>query len=491
MNGLRRRQPGASAPSTEPHVDRAGAGNLRPPAGGRPAGTAAAAVGPSGGPPLLMMKAAPPAAEDPFALHLPQPTLQVGAAGPAVTRLQQALVDHGAALVADGRFGPQTRAAVVAFQLRQGLTPDGIVGPMTWGALGGRPATAAPPTPTTAAPPAPATAAPPAARTDTPTGAREAPEPGATTTIEPQPRPGTSTVGANASLDARGLAALEKVKASGHKRSGGLLRGEGKGIDGFPPWFVELQDLLSVSIEWKAEEVEAQEVLHDYATWYAQQRHGGAMPASLEVFFRYLGSGQRNVADATAGGHRTAAAMGGVTGGSNWCQWATSKAAEIALAERGLKFKHGAHAWLNNAAKRKQGAGAAYAATAYAAELRPGDYVSYFYQGCQAGGHAVTVVEDLGASFLHVSGNTGGVGAVRLQESPRMTSPPPGFDQNKAMASSEHCRSLSFGDAVLVWSITRAGDIWSELAQLDAQHPAADPAAYQALLDRLELAPRA
>ncbi len=85
----------------------------------------------------------------------------------------------------------------------------------------------------------------------------------------------------------------------------------------------------------------------------------------------------------------------------------------------------------------------------------------------------------------------GGVGAVRLQESPRMTSPPPGFDLNKAMASSEHCRSLSFGDAVLVWSITRAGDIWSELAQLDAQHPAADPVAYQALLDRLELAPRA
>lgn len=35
----------------------------------------------------------------------------------------------------DGEFGTGTRAAVVAFQRSHGLTPDGKVGPLTWGAL--------------------------------------------------------------------------------------------------------------------------------------------------------------------------------------------------------------------------------------------------------------------------------------------------------------------------------------------------------------------
>lgn len=42
-------------------------------------------------------------------------------------------------IAADGQFGPQTKRAVIAFQKAHGLTSDGVVGPVTWRALGGFP----------------------------------------------------------------------------------------------------------------------------------------------------------------------------------------------------------------------------------------------------------------------------------------------------------------------------------------------------------------
>lgn len=65
-------------------------------------------------------------------------TLRRGALGWQVKRLQRLLRRHGqlgppARL--DGAFGPVTEAAVRAFQALHGLEPDGIVGPLTWGAL--------------------------------------------------------------------------------------------------------------------------------------------------------------------------------------------------------------------------------------------------------------------------------------------------------------------------------------------------------------------
>ncbi len=63
------------------------------------------------------------------------PVLRQGATGSAVTQLQNKLRAAGHAISADGVFGPQTRAAVVAFQRAKGLSVDGIVGPQTWGAL--------------------------------------------------------------------------------------------------------------------------------------------------------------------------------------------------------------------------------------------------------------------------------------------------------------------------------------------------------------------
>ncbi len=57
--------------------------------------------------------------------------------GDKVKQIQQALARKGFAPGSpDGEFGPHTSAAVVAFQLSQGLTPDGEVGPQTATALG-------------------------------------------------------------------------------------------------------------------------------------------------------------------------------------------------------------------------------------------------------------------------------------------------------------------------------------------------------------------
>jgi hypothetical protein len=64
------------------------------------------------------------------------PTLRVTDRGPAVRRLQELLNARGAELTADSIFGVMTREAVVRFQGDTGLDADGIVGPLTWAALG-------------------------------------------------------------------------------------------------------------------------------------------------------------------------------------------------------------------------------------------------------------------------------------------------------------------------------------------------------------------
>ena len=51
-------------------------------------------------------------------------------------QLQQALIKAGINLKDDGIFGENTKTAVVQFQQREGLIPDGIVGPATLTELG-------------------------------------------------------------------------------------------------------------------------------------------------------------------------------------------------------------------------------------------------------------------------------------------------------------------------------------------------------------------
>ncbi|NUP44244.1 MAG: peptidoglycan-binding protein, partial [Streptomyces sp.] len=62
-------------------------------------------------------------------------SVQHGDRGPAVSAVQAELRAHGAALPVDGAFGAATHGAVVAFQARNKLPPDGVGGANTWLAL--------------------------------------------------------------------------------------------------------------------------------------------------------------------------------------------------------------------------------------------------------------------------------------------------------------------------------------------------------------------
>ena len=65
------------------------------------------------------------------------PTLSIGSTGPDVRRLQILFVMIKVLDVSDidSNLGPKTRDAVKSFQQGNNLTPDGVVGPMTWQAL--------------------------------------------------------------------------------------------------------------------------------------------------------------------------------------------------------------------------------------------------------------------------------------------------------------------------------------------------------------------
>lgn len=71
----------------------------------------------------------------------PRPTLRQGATGEHVRVLQEALrkiivgTTKRGNLIVDGNFGPKTRDAVIDYQRKHELLPDGVVGSLTWASL--------------------------------------------------------------------------------------------------------------------------------------------------------------------------------------------------------------------------------------------------------------------------------------------------------------------------------------------------------------------
>ncbi|MBV8437900.1 MAG: DUF4157 domain-containing protein [Silvibacterium sp.] len=116
--------------------------------------------------------------------------LQVGSRGPAVEKIQQALIDAGFPLPqfgVDGKFGPETQGAVRRYQSAHGLVPDGIVGPLTMGSLDALFAPPAPPAPPGPAPVPPGPAPVPPGPAPVPPG--PAPVPPGPAPVPPGPAP--------------------------------------------------------------------------------------------------------------------------------------------------------------------------------------------------------------------------------------------------------------------------------------------------------------
>lgn len=64
------------------------------------------------------------------------PILQLGSTGSAVADVQQFLAQAGFYDGAiDGKFGPESKAAVEQFQRQNSLIADGVVGHQTWSAM--------------------------------------------------------------------------------------------------------------------------------------------------------------------------------------------------------------------------------------------------------------------------------------------------------------------------------------------------------------------
>ena len=65
----------------------------------------------------------------------PSDNVRLGDSGKGVEQIQTALNAKGFKIGVDGKFGPATDQAVRAFQKKNALKQDGIVGPITWAKL--------------------------------------------------------------------------------------------------------------------------------------------------------------------------------------------------------------------------------------------------------------------------------------------------------------------------------------------------------------------
>jgi hypothetical protein len=295
----------------------------------------------------------------------------------------------------------------------------------------------------------------------------------------------------DAEFAAKAKTATDAIDAAGHV-AGKALRGTGTAPvsnagAGLPDWFRQLQYKLSMVTTWAKEEEDAQQILDDYLNYYMEAWHGD-LPPSLKFLFQYAGRSSINQASAAKGGEENVGKFGGGLNDKgkpkpNWCTQTSSSAIIAALREMGYApATSKIEQFLANISFQKVGGvpNLVSAPAAYSAPLQPGDQVMYLFDGCQYGGHTVTVVDDLGGSFLHISGNTGDAIAVGVGEAKRLTSDPKvkaggSFKlgecnkvstQEERDASTKYIDGLDFGGKVLTYSIIRDSAFFAEIESI-------------------------
>jgi hypothetical protein len=315
----------------------------------------------------------------------------------------------------------------------------------------------------------------------------------------------------DAEFAARAKTASDAMDAAGHT-AGKALRGAGTAPatstgGALPDWFRQLQFKLSMVTTWAKEEEDAQQILDDYMTYYVEAWHGD-LPPSLKFLFQYAGRSSINQKSAAGGGFDSVGKFGGGINSKgkpnpNWCTQTSSGAILGALRDMGyapIDPPDKIERFLNNINFQKANGSPNFVggAAAYSAPLYPGDQVMYLFDGCQYGGHTVTVVDDLGDSFVHISGNTGDAIAVGIGQAQRLKGEPRvkgggSFklaecnkvgSQEERDASSAYIAGLDFGGKVLTYSIVRDSQFFAEIESIPGLE---DPAEQEKLLKKYRL----
>ena len=243
----------------------------------------------------------------------------------------------------------------------------------------------------------------------------------------------------------------------------------GRSVGDHPPWVAAFQSkLIGVLGKWSADDRVAQRLLQVFLRAWTRRRLGGDMPASVAVFYGYVGAHEENEASQGLG---AAGAQG--KDSANWCQQASSYAICEALLRNGLRFKSPPgmqnterfgksrtsevakqagryETWLKGAGGERTAWGGD---KCWASALSPGDVISFYSaaHGPTSTGHAATVVTGAGpaqeAAITIVSGNAAGE-SIRVEEVQRVQ-PPPGLFSGSA-------KRPAGSKQIFIWSLQRA-----------------------------------
>lgn len=271
-------------------------------------------------------------------------------------------------------------------------------------------------------------------------------------------------------------------------------------IEGFPDWFVQLQDALIGSQLWRNDKEEvAQKVLADYALKRFALEHDGdatKVPPTVRIFIEHIGRSTSNVDAARAAGLPSSADLGG--GGinaANWCAAAGSSSVQLALKAAGLMVdtaKLTDEQWLLHPPSVPS---VGLPQITVDSKIEPGDQVSYAESILQAGGHTVTALTDSsgeGTRFEHASGNAGGgkSGSVRLGQSPARSKIPPSITWDDIANKSGAANKVPAG-TIWVYIIVKYSKFWADLGAIDVAKPNVwQSPAGQAFLSTYKLKPR-